>query len=154
MLHLCCAAGFVFLPPSAWLSPTYLQRDARPLFEMLLTKYASSLARDPSFKEYVQSIGSLRFCSTANVILFSPVPRPLLTFADRAPFLQHSCSSEWHGSNDGKLDGHVWGWKRSWRARKRGWGWGAPYTGWARGQRLKYNSAACWWKHALTAAST
>ena len=34
------------------------QRDAKPLFEMLLTKYSASLARDPSFKEYMLSIGT------------------------------------------------------------------------------------------------
>ena len=36
---------------------TSLQRDARPLYETLLVKYAASLARDPSFKDYTLSIG-------------------------------------------------------------------------------------------------
>lgn len=34
-----------------------LERDARPLFETLQEKYAPSIARDPSFREYLQAIG-------------------------------------------------------------------------------------------------
>ena len=35
-----------------------VQRDARPLFDMLLSKYGPALERDPAFKEYIQSIGA------------------------------------------------------------------------------------------------
>ena len=38
-----------------------LEREARPLFDMLKQKYAQSLSRDADFAKYLQRIGKVYF---------------------------------------------------------------------------------------------
>jgi len=38
-----------------------VERDAAPLFSMLRNKYATSIARDPNFDQYLNKIGEVYF---------------------------------------------------------------------------------------------